>query len=116
MAREEEVEAGLQTLVRRLNEADQSVHAELARTLPEGRMVQVDVPDLEVSFWTRLVDGYMQPLERGSAPTVDIRLTASSDDLVAMIEGTKSLFSSYLAGHIKIQASLSDLIALRKLA
>jgi hypothetical protein len=32
-----------------------------------------------------------------------------------MIDGEKSLFSSYLAGHIKVQASLSDLMALRRL-
>jgi hypothetical protein len=42
-------------------------------------------------------------------------VSAASDDLVDMIDGNKSLFSSYLSGHIKIQASLSDLLSMRKL-
>jgi hypothetical protein len=32
-----------------------------------------------------------------------------------MIDGNRNLFSSYLAGHIRVQASISDLMALRKL-
>jgi hypothetical protein len=34
---------------------------------------------------------------------------------MAMINGTKPLFSSYLAGHVRVQASVSDLLALRRL-
>ena len=115
MASAEQIEAQLQKLVERLGRADPKVHAELARTLGGPRMVQMDVPDLRQSFWSELSDGTMQPVQRGAAPRVDIRITADSDHLIAMIEGTKPLFSSYLAGHVKVQASVSDLLALRKL-
>ncbi|HEX9375760.1 MAG TPA: SCP2 sterol-binding domain-containing protein [Actinomycetota bacterium] len=115
MASAEQVEAKLRELVARLASADPKVHAELARTLSGPRVIQMDVPDLDESFWTELADGSMKELQSGSHRDADIRITADSDDLVAMIDGTKSLFSSYLAGHIRVQASLSDLMALRRL-
>jgi len=115
VASAEQVESRLQTLVDRLGKADPKVHAELERTLGGSRTVQMDVPDLAMSFWSELSGGKMGPVQRGEAPRIDIRITADSDDLIAMIEGTKPLFSSYLAGHVKVQASVSDLLALRKL-
>lgn len=115
VASAEQVEGELQKLVERLGGADPKVHAELERTLGGSRMIQMDVPDLGQSFWSELSGGTMRPVQRGSASHVDIRITADSDDLIAMIEGTKPLFSSYLAGHVKVQASVSDLLALRKL-
>jgi putative sterol carrier protein len=75
----------------------------------------MEVPDLGESFWSELADGRMDRVHRGQPDRNDIRITADSDDLIAMIEGTKPLFSSYLAGHIKVQASVSDLLALRRL-
>jgi len=115
VASAEQVENELQRLVERLGGADPRVHAELERTLGGARMVQMDVPDLGQSFWSELSGGTMGPIQRGDAPRVDIRITADSDDLIAIIEGSKPLFSSYLAGHVKVQASVSDLLALRKL-
>jgi predicted lipid carrier protein YhbT len=110
-----QVEAKLRRLIGRLDAADPMVQADLARTLSGPRLIQVDVPDLETTYWTELADGRMGTLRRGEPEDADIRITAESDDLVAMIDGTKPLFSSYLAGHIKVQASLSDLMALRRL-
>lgn len=115
MASANEVEAELQKLVDRLAQADPGVHAELHRTLGGSRIVQMEVPDLETSFWSELTDGRMGDVRRGQPERTDIRITADSDDLIAMIEGTKPLFSSYLAGHVRVQASVSDLLALRRL-
>ena len=115
MATRRQVEAKLRALIKRLNEADGKVHADLTRALDGPRRVQIEVPDLGEYYWTDLVDGRMGTLRRGRTEPADVRLTASSEDVVALIEGTKSVFSSYLAGHIRVQASLSDLLALRKL-
>jgi predicted lipid carrier protein YhbT len=110
-----EVEAELQKLIDRLAQADPKVHADLERTLGGSRIVQMEVPDLGESFWSELAGGRMDEVHRGQPDRSDIRITADSDDLIAMINRTKPLFSSYLAGHIRVQASVSDLLALRRL-
>jgi len=110
-----EVQSELQKLVDRLGAADPKVHADLHRTLGGSRIVQIEVPDLGESFWSLLDQGVMDEVHRGEPDRPDIRITADSDDLIAMIEGTKPLFSSYLAGHVRVQASVSDLLALRRL-
>ncbi len=115
MASAKQVEEELQTLVDRLASADPRVHAELHRTLGGSRIVVIDVPDLRATYWSELAGGVMGPVQHGEPTRADIRITADSDDLIAMIDGTKPLFSSYLAGHVKVQASVSDLLALRKL-
>ncbi len=115
MASANEVEAELQKLVDRLATADPRIHSDLDGTLGGSRLVQMEVPDLGVSFWSELSDGRMSDVHRGQPDHADIRITADSDDLLAMIRGTKPLFSSYLAGHVRVQASVSDLLALRRL-
>ena len=115
MASANQVEAKLRQLVNRLAEADRKVHSDLDRTLASPRVIQMDVPDLERSYWSELSGGRMDGVHRGEAARADIRITADSDDLVALIDGTKPLFSSYLAGHVRVQASVSDLLALRRL-
>jgi hypothetical protein len=115
VASADQVETELQRLVDRLASADPKVHADLDRTLAGSRVIQMDVPDLRESFWSELSGGRMGDVHRGGTERPDIRITADSEDLIAMIRGTKPLFSSYLAGHIKVQASVSDLLALRRL-
>ena len=116
MASREQVESRLRKLLERLAGAGPAVRAQLARTLSSPRVIQMDVPDLEASWWAELAEGRMSPLREGAPAAADIRITARSDDLVAVIDGERNLFSSYVAGQLKIQASLSDLMALRKLA
>jgi hypothetical protein len=115
VASAEQVERELQALVDRLAQADPRVHADLERTLGGSRIVQMEVPDLRASYWSELAGGKMGPVQRGEPDRADIRITADSEHLIAMIEGTKPLFSSYLAGHVKVQDSDTDLLALRKL-
>ena len=116
MSTKKQVKAKLQEMVARLDEAGDSVHADLARAMPHPKTIQIDVTDLEVSFWTELAEGRMSELEEGEAQDVDIRMRAKSDDLVAMIDGELGLMSSFLSGRVRVDASLSDLLALRKLA
>src|SRR2546423_1460665 len=103
-------------MISRLDEAGDDAREGLSRALPDPRTIQIDVPDLEISYWTELRDGRMGKLEQGEATEPNIKMRASSDDLVAMVNGELGLMKSYLSGRIRIDASLSDLLALRRLA
>jgi putative sterol carrier protein len=116
MSTKRQVKAKLQQMIERLDDADEKWHADLARALPGSKTIQIDVPDLEARFWTELSEGRMGPLREGEADDPDIKMRAKSDDLVAMIDGELGLMSSFLSGRVRVDASLSDLLALRKLA
>jgi len=115
LATKRQVELRLRELIAKLDQAGDHVHANLARAMPDPRVIQVDLPDLDTSYWTELSGGRMGKLHRGASEDPEIRLISSSDDLVEVLDGSKSLFSSYKAGHIKVEASLWDVMALRKL-
>jgi hypothetical protein len=110
------VEQKLRELITRLKQADNDVHSSLARSLPEPRVIQIDIPDLDATYWTEMTDGVMGRLRSGPPPNSDIRIRCTSDQLVQMVDGERSLFSSYLSGQIKIDASFTDMLRLRKLA
>lgn len=116
MATRKQITSKLQGMIGRLDGADERWHENLARALPRTKTIQIDVTDLECSYWTELGGGHLGELREGEAPKVDIRMRAKSDDLVAMIDGELGLMSSFLSGRVRVDASLSDLLALRKLA
>jgi len=115
VATKKDVESKLRGLIGRLGSAGKEAQGQLAQALPEPRVIQMDLSDLDTSFWTELARGELGPLHSGPTEDPDIRVTAKSDDLIAMIDGKKNLFTSYLAGHIRVQANVQDLMALRKL-
>jgi predicted lipid carrier protein YhbT len=115
VATKQQVEAKLRALIRRLEAAEEGKEA-LARALPQTRVIQVEVPDLGQTYWTELSAGRMGKLRRGESPGADIRIRADSDELIHMVDGKRSLFSSYIGGRVKIEASFADLMRLRKLA
>jgi hypothetical protein len=115
VATKREVEAKLRELIGRLDAAEDGVEA-LARALPEPKVIKVEVPDLGETYWAELAAGRMGKLRRGVPPAADIRVRADSDELVQMVDGKRSLFSSYIGGRVKVEASFADLMRLRKLA
>ena len=115
MASKEEVEARLGELIDRLGENEEAARA-IGRSLPDPRTLSLHVTDLDLHYWTELVAGRLAPLERGEPEDAHIRITTSSDDLVGFVDGGVSLFSAYASGRIRIEASFSDLLKLRKLA
>ena len=115
MATKRQVETKLRQLIGRLHDADQGVEA-LAKALPEAKVIEVVVPDLDQVYWTTLENGRMGPLHKRAPDRADIRLEAGSDVLVEIVDGNRSLFSSYVAGRVKVEASFADLLRLRKLA
>ena len=115
MATKEEVEARLGELIDRLGQNEEAARA-VRRSLPDPRILALHVTDLDLRYWTELAAGRLAPLERGEPEEAHIRITAGSDDLVGLVEGGVSLFSAYASGRIRIEASFSDLLKLRKLA
>jgi SCP-2 sterol transfer family len=116
VATKQQVERKLRELITRMDEADREAGRAVAEALPEPKIIEVTIPDLSATYWTELSNGKMHGLHRGAPGQADIRVRVASDHLVDLVDGKKSLFSSYLGGQVKIEASLSDLLRLRKLA
>jgi putative sterol carrier protein len=109
-----EVEAKLRELISRL-EATEEARGSLAGSLPEPRIIAVQVPDLGTEYWTEMTDGAMDELREGAPERADIRIRATSDHLVDIIDGRRSMFSSVMTGQVKVEAGLTDLLRLRRL-
>ena len=50
-----------------------------------------------------------------SVPKADIRLTMTSDDLLALTDGQLNFGSAWASGRVKLEAGLRDLLRLRKI-
>jgi SCP-2 sterol transfer family len=111
----DQVEDKLRELIARLDASENGARA-LGDSLPDSRVLALHVSDLDAHYWTELAEGRMGQFHPGPPERPDIRITATSGDLVDLIDGRGSLFSAYLAGRIRIDASFGDLLRLRKLA
>jgi hypothetical protein len=111
MADAEDCEQALQNLAAKLS-ADGSG---LPHAKGLNRTLSVRVPDLDITWTARLVDGVLTDLGRGGQQQAQIRLTASSDDLVAVTRGELAFSSAWAAGRVRISASPFDLLRLRSL-
>ena len=114
MASVQECEQALQSLAARLAAVDREVRARYV----VSRTLSCRVPDLEVVFLARLTDDGIEELRCSDGQHVDgaqVRLTAGSDDLVALVDGTLSPPVAWATGRLKVQASALDLLKLRAL-
>jgi len=109
MATVEQCRAALEALATKLASNAADVKLDFDRTLA------CRVSDLEVAFHGRLQDGRIVDLADGDDPKAKLRLTSTSDDLVALVDGKLNITSAWASGRIKIDASLFDLMKLRKL-
>lgn len=91
---------------------------ELRRKHSMDRSLSWRVPDLDLGFLASLdADGLSNFRSVASAETsaAQIRLTSSSDDLVALLAGTVAAPSAWATGRLRIEASVFDMIRLRTL-
>jgi hypothetical protein len=79
------------------------------------RTVSAELPDLGATFTGRLDPDGFHDMTTAAAPRAQIRLTLSSDDLVALADGSLSFGTAWSRGRLKVQASFGDLLRLRKL-
>ncbi|HEX9774850.1 MAG TPA: SCP2 sterol-binding domain-containing protein [Actinomycetota bacterium] len=110
MATAEEVEQSLYVLMERLHASGAEAH-----TIPD-RSIICFVPDLETAFWTELKGARFYGLTEVEPGTVaDARITARSDDLIALIDGRLHVGFAFITGKIRIDASAADLMMIRHL-
>ena len=83
------------------------------------RSVSCRLTDLHEVVLGRLSSGSVRDLtvvpEDPAVPKADIRLTMSSDDLVAMTDGKLHFGTAWATGRVKLEAGLRDLLRLRKI-
>lgn len=112
MATLEAVETAVHGLVERLTEVDPDIRRKYAIE----RTVSCRVRDLDVIFLASVDDdGTISKVTRGQRGDGQVKLSASSDDLVALIEGRLTVPTAWATGKLKIDASMLDLLKLRAL-
>jgi len=83
------------------------------------RSVSCRLTDLDEVVLGRLSSGAVRDLHvlphGPDVPKADIRLTMTSDDLIAMTDGDLHFGKAWASGRIKLEAGLRDLLRLRKL-
>src|SRR5436309_7689519 len=76
-----------------------------------GQKVDLDRPlactikDLGVAFHGRLVGGRLIDLADGDDPKARIRLTATSDDLLALVNGELDFAKAWASGRVSVSAN-----------
>jgi hypothetical protein len=112
MATVEECRVALEQLTDRIATMDAEARAQHL----VDRTMSLRVPDLGVSFLTRLgphgADS-VREVENGSS--AQVRFTADSDVVVAISADPGSFMRAWLSGKLKVQGSVFDLLYLRKL-
>jgi predicted lipid carrier protein YhbT len=113
MATAEECRLALESLTGRLRDMDP---ADRAANLAD-REISCTVEDLGITFVTHLGPDGASPvtMANGSDGQAQVRFTAKSDDLVAIAEDPGSFGRAWLTGRLKVEASIFDLLRLRKL-
>jgi len=104
-------------------EALQKLAGRLAELNPDdrdeyfgNRSISVTIPDLGVTYATNMGTGDDPVREVAPGdPPADIRLTANSDEVVSLAESPMNIARAWMAGRVKIEASMRDLFRLRKL-
>ena len=112
MATAEECRQALEDLTGRIGEmdpADRQAHL-------VDRVISCKISDLGVTFVTRLgPDGATPVREANGSESVQVRFTAKSDDLIAIAGDPGSIGRAWLTGRLKVEASIWDILRLRKI-
>ena len=114
MASVDDCDAALRSLAERLAAVD----AETRNRYVIARTVACRVPDLDVVFLGRLDEHGLQDVRcipGSDTADAQVRLAASSDDLLALVGGTLAVPAAWATGRLKIEASVLDLLKLRSL-
>jgi len=109
MASKEACEAALLELAERLDGVPDSMKKRHAI----DRTISCYLPDLRLTYSGRLADGVLCDVSEEPSPSAQIRLTVSSDDLVAVTSGTLPFTSAWTSGRLRIEASMLDMLRLR---
>lgn len=110
MATVEQCEQALHELSDRLASSDSS-----RSKVGFDRTMTCAIRDLDVIFAGRLKDGQLIDVGIATSPDAQVRLTMTSDDLLALVAGRLKVPSAWATGRIRVEAGVRDLLALRKI-
>jgi SCP-2 sterol transfer family len=112
MTSAEECRVALQKLAGRLSELSPGERDQYFG----NRSISVTIPDLGVTY-VSVLGGGDDPVREAAPgePPADMRLTANSDEVVALAEQPMNIARAWVTGRIKIEASMKDLFRLRRL-
>jgi putative sterol carrier protein len=105
----EQCEQALHELAGRLARSESS-----RRKLGFDRTITCTLRDLGVIFAGRLKDGQLIDIAPATNKDAQVRLTMNSDDLIAMVDGKLKLATAWATGRARIDASVRDVLSLRK--
>jgi predicted lipid carrier protein YhbT len=113
MATAEECQTALDSLTGRIAEMDAKDRE--AHLL--DRTMSVRISDLGLTFVTRLGPNGAEPVQLadGDNPAAQVRFTADSDTIVAIAADPGTFMRAWLTGKLRVQASVFDLLHLRRL-
>jgi hypothetical protein len=113
MANLEQCRVALDDLIAALASVDPILRA---KHVPE-RTVACAIDDLDVTFVGQLDEHGVHDLTEEAENDVeaDVRLTMSSDQLVALAEQEDDFLHAWLRGRVQVSASMRDLLRLRSL-
>jgi len=109
MASLEDCHAALERLAGRLSSAEEHER----RRVAFDRTLSCTIPDLGITFSGQLSDGHLTDITTETAERAQLRLTATSDDLVSLTDGHLNFAQAWLSGRIKVEAGVRDLLKLR---
>jgi putative sterol carrier protein len=89
--------------------------AEMRQKANLDRSVACHLTDLRVTFRGRLHHGELRDVVQGDDPKARIRLSATSDDLIAMIDGELDFARALATRRVAVRANPLDLVRLHKL-
>lgn len=111
MATLKQCEAAIGRLAAALDGVDSTLRQ---RHVPR-RTVACHVSDLGVTFSGRLDEHGLHDLTRSDDGAVDVRVTMSSEELLALADGREDFLRAWLRGRVQVSASMRDLLRLRSL-
>jgi len=81
-----------------------------------NRSILCVIPDIPTAYRVELKNAKLRGLKKTEASEkTDARITAKSDDLIALIDGRLGIAYAFLTGKVRIDAPASDLMMLRAL-
>ena len=90
-------------------------NAETRGRLDLDRTLACRVSDLDTAFHARLTGGRLVDIADGDDPKAKIALTATGDDLIALVTGRLDVTRAVTSRQVVIKANPFDLLKLRKL-
>jgi alkyl sulfatase BDS1-like metallo-beta-lactamase superfamily hydrolase len=79
------------------------------------RSLSCSIRDLDVIFSGRLKDGLLLDIARADKRDAQVKLSMSSDDLVALVDGNLKMAPAWATGRVKVEAGVRDLMKLRSI-